>query len=90
MDTVIEKEMERLSEAVPVISEEIDLAAEDDATPEEIEKAKGLAAKLLADYDGLLKRLGPDDKINVQRTIGLKIAKIKGKLTQLPDAPEAT
>ncbi len=88
MDSMAEKEMERLVEAVPEVSEEVELTADDDATPEEIEKAKKLASDFLAQYDGLLKRLGPEDKMEVQRNIGLKVERLKGKLTQLREAPE--
>ena len=88
MDPRIEKEMEELAKVVTEIGEEIDLAADDEATPEEIEKAKGLAADFLSKYDGLLKRLGSDEKMEVQRTIGLKVERMKGKLTQLREAPE--
>ena len=88
MDPRIEKEVEELAKAATEIGEEIDLAADEDATPEEIEKAKGLAADFLSKYDGLLKRLGSDEKMEVQRTIGLKVERMKGKLTQLREAPE--
>ena len=88
MDPRVEKEVEQLAKVVTEIGEEIDLAADDEATPEEIEKAKGLAADFLSKYDGLLKRLGSDEKMEVQRTIGLKVERMKGKLTQLREAPE--
>ena len=88
MDPRVEKEVEELARVVTEIGEEIDLAADEDATPEEIEKAKGLAADFLSKYDGLLKRLGSDEKMEVQRTIGLKVERMKGKLTQLREAPE--
>ncbi|MGH7273534.1 MAG: hypothetical protein ACREIQ_03630 [Nitrospiria bacterium] len=88
MDPRTEKEVEELAKVVTEIGEEIDLAADEDATSEEIEKAKGLAADFLSKYDGLLKRLGSDEKMEVQRTIGLKVERMKGKLTQLREAPE--
>ena len=88
MDPRIEKEVEELARVVTEIGEEIDLAADEDATPEEIGKAKGLAADFLSKYDGLLKRLGSDEKMEVQRTIGLKVERMKGKLTQLREAAE--
>ncbi len=88
MDPIIEREVERLAEAVPGVSEEVELAADEEATPEEIENAKKLAADFLAQYDGLLKRLGPEDKMEVQRNVGLKVERLKGKLTQLREAPE--
>ena len=88
MDPRVEKEVEELARVVTEIGEEIDLAADEEATPEEIEKAKGLASDFLSKYDGLLKRLGSDEKMEVQRTIGLKVERMKGKLTQLREAPE--
>ena len=88
MDPRIEKEVEELAKVVTEIGEEIDLAADEEAAPEEIEKAKGQAADFLSKYDGLLKRLGSDEKMEVQRTIGLKVERMKGKLTQLREAPE--
>ena len=88
MNSKVEQEAERLAAAVAEINEEIDLAAEEDASPDDVERAKGLAANLLAKYDDLLKRLGAEEKMEVQRTIGLKIERMKGKLTQLRTAPE--
>jgi hypothetical protein len=88
MKPVIEKEMEQLAEAVPGISEEIEMASDEDATPVEIEKAKQLAADFLTKYDELIKHLEPEDKMEVQRRIGLKVEHLKGKLTRLREAPE--
>ena len=88
MDPAIEKEVERLAEAIIEVSDEVELASEEDATLEDIEKAKAQAADILSKYDDLLKRLGSDDRMEVQRTIGLRVERLKGKLTQLKEAPE--
>jgi hypothetical protein len=39
-------------------------------------------------YESLLNQLGPDDKKEVQRRIGLVVEQIKGKLVKLKEAPE--
>jgi uncharacterized protein YPO0396 len=88
MNPKIEKEMERLATAVLEVSEEVEMAADEEATPEEIERAKGLAADFLAKFDGFLKRLGSEDKTEVQRRIGLRVEQLREKLTQLREAPE--
>ena len=88
MDASIEKEMDQIAEAIHDINEEIELASEEDATLEEIEGAKALTSTLLDRYDGFLKRLGPEERAEAQRRIGLVVEKMKGKLTQLKEAPE--
>ena len=88
MNPEIEKEMERLAEAIAEVAEEVELATDEDATLQDIEGAKALAADVLGKYDGFLKRLGPDDRREVQQMIGLKVEQLKGKMTRLKEAPE--
>jgi hypothetical protein len=88
MDPKIEKEVERLATAVLEVSEEVELAIDEEATIEEVEKAKALAAEFLSKYDDFLKRLGSEDEMEVQRRLGLRVERLKGKLTQLREAPE--
>ena len=88
MDASIEKEMDQIVEAVHDVSEEIEFASEEGATLEEIEGAKTLTATLLDKYDAFLKRLGPEERVEAQRRIGLVVEKMKGQLTQLKEAPE--
>lgn len=88
MDLKVEKEAEGIAEAVADVIEEIELACEEGATLEDIEGAKAMAADLLDRYENLLKRLGPEDRTEMQKRIGLAVEKVKGKLTQLKEAPE--
>jgi hypothetical protein len=84
MDANIESEVAELADALEGTSEELDLAVDEDATAEEIDEAKALATKVLSRYASLLSRLDKDDKMEAQRAIGLKVAKIEallGKLT---------
>jgi hypothetical protein len=88
MNPMIQNEMERLAEVVSDVNEEVELSLEGDTTLEDIERTKAFAAGVLAKYDDFLKRLGPDDRREVQQTIGLKVEQLKGNLTKLKEAPE--
>jgi phosphopantothenate synthetase len=81
-DTQIE--VEKLSDALIELAEEIDLAGDDDATAEEIQETRDLADEVLSRYRVLLTRVEGADRTEVQRSIGLKVAKIEGLLTTLP------
>jgi hypothetical protein len=82
MDANIESETARLAAALEDASEELDLAADEDATAKEVEEARALATEVLSRYTSLLSRLDMDDKTGVQRSIGLKVAKIEALLTR--------
>ena len=84
MDPNIESETARLAAALEDASEELDLAADEDVTAEEIDEARALATQVLSSYTSLLSRLDRDDKTEVQRAIGLKVAKIEALLGNLP------
>ena len=82
MDANIESETARLADTLDHASEELDLAADADATAEEVAEARALATEILSRYASLLSRLDLDDKTEVQRSIGLKVAKIEALLTR--------
>ena len=84
MDANIESEIGQLTNDLEEASEELDLAADDDATAEEIAEAKALTSKVLSNYTSLLSRLDVNDKTEVQRAIGLKVVKIEALLGMLP------
>jgi hypothetical protein len=84
MDTDILAQAAQLSDALVELAEDIDLARDDDATADEIQETRALADEVLARYSALLSRLTEDDKTEVQRSIGLKVAKIEGLLSTLP------
>jgi hypothetical protein len=84
MDTDLRAQAAQLSDALVELAEDIDLARDDDATADEIQEARALADEVLARYSALLSRLTEDDKTEVQRSIGLKVAKIEGLLSTLP------
>jgi hypothetical protein len=66
------------------LAEDIDLARDDDATADEVQETRALADEVLAKYRAFLSQLTEDDKTEVQRSIGLKVAKIEGLLSTLP------
>jgi hypothetical protein len=82
MDANIESETARLADALEDASEELDLAADEDATAEEVEEARALATEVLSRYTSLLSRLDTDERMEVQRSIGLKVVKIEALLTR--------
>lgn len=83
MNADIQAQAAQLSDSLLELAEEIDLARDDDATADEIQEARALADEVLARYSALLSGLAGDDKTEVQRSIGLKVAKIEGLLSTL-------
>jgi hypothetical protein len=88
VDTRIIEEVERLSAEAPDILAEIESAIDEEATFEEKEKAKSLAAAFIARYDVLLRPLGSAEQKEVLRSLGPKVGAIEEKLTELRQAPE--
>ena len=88
MDPHIQKEVERIADSISEISDEIESASEEGVPLEDIEGAKTLTAGLIDRYDRLLKRVTPDERKEVQKNLDQAFITIKGKLTQLKEAPE--
>ena len=84
MDPKLAKEVERLAADAVELGDEIELASEDDATPEVIEQARRMMADFLDQYNSLLDKLEPDDKAKVQRSIGNKVERFNNSLSKLP------
>ncbi len=83
MDPKLAKEVERLAADAVELGDEIELASEDDATPEVIEQARRMMADFLDQYNSLLDKLEPDDKTKVQRSIGNKVERFNNSLSKL-------
>ena len=83
MNPEIGTQVVQLSDALVELVEEIDLACDDDATADEIQEARALADDVLGRYRALLSQLTGDEKAKVQRSIGLKVAKVEGLLSKL-------
>lgn len=83
MDPKLAKEVERLAADAVELGDEIELASEDDATPEVIEQARRMMADFLDQYNNLLDKLEPDDKAKVQRSIGNKVERFNNSLSKL-------
>jgi hypothetical protein len=87
MDPTDCTEADALRGALLDLAEEVDLAGDADAEPEEVAEVRELAAVVIGRYRALLGRLEGDDRTELQRSLGLKVAKIEGLLTALPAAP---
>ena len=72
---------------IAAAADDKDLAGDADADPEEVAEVRELAAVVIGRYRALLGRLEGDDRTELQRSLGLKVAKIEGLLTALPAAP---
>ncbi len=83
MDAKLAKEVERLAADAVELGDEIELASEDDATPEVIEQARRMMADFLDQYNNLLDKLESDDKAKVQRSIGNKVERFNNSLGKL-------
>ena len=84
MNPKLAKDVERLAADAVDLGDEIELASEDDATPEVIEQARRMMADFLDQYNNLLDKLEPDDKAKVQRSIGSKVERFNHSLSKLP------
>ncbi|MBI4436539.1 MAG: hypothetical protein HY590_03900 [Candidatus Omnitrophica bacterium] len=83
MTPEIRKEMDELGSAVMEALEEAAMAYEGDLEADLIAQTKQSAVDLVGKYQALLERLGPEDRLEVQRGLGLKIEKMKGMLSRL-------
>jgi hypothetical protein len=83
MNRELERRIEQLGADALEVGDELEIAAEDDATPEQIEHAKRLMADLLDQYNSLIDDLDADDRRTAQRSIGLKIERLNGLLGKL-------
>ncbi|MHB8746114.1 MAG: hypothetical protein ACYC7I_06225 [Gammaproteobacteria bacterium] len=83
MDPKLAKEIERLNADAVDLGDEIELASEDNATPEVVEQARRMMADFLDQYNNLLEKLDPDDRVKVQRSIGNKVERFNAKLNKL-------
>ncbi|HTP41696.1 MAG TPA: hypothetical protein VML36_04695 [Nitrospiria bacterium] len=88
MSRNVEKERVHLIESIDEVSGEMDRAAEEGATLEDIEGAKTLAAELIDRYEGVLKQLSPAEQGEMRQQIDAFLEQIKDKLSQLKEAPE--
>ncbi len=83
MDPKLAREVERLAADAVELGDEIELASEDDATPEVIEQARRMMADFLDQYNSLLDKLEADDKTKLQRSIGNKVERFNNSLGKL-------
>jgi hypothetical protein len=88
MNAMIKQEVEQIVTVISDINEEIELACEDQATLKQIDEVKAQTAQIISKYNILLKGVVSEEKAEVIRSIGLKIAELEGQLSRLQEAPE--
>ena len=88
MDLKVMAQVEKMAQAVEDVREEIDLACEEGASLEDIEGAKTLAADLLGRYALLIEQLPPDERLQLERSVGPGMELIRGQFKKLKEAPE--
>lgn len=84
MDPSTRTEADSIADALLELVDEIDVASDDDATAEEVDEVWSLADSVLGRYRSLLDGLADSDKTGLQRSLGLKVAKVEGLLSRLP------
>jgi NTP pyrophosphatase (non-canonical NTP hydrolase) len=87
-DLLLEKGLDRLTEELVEVAEEIDSVTIEGSSLEDIEGAKALAADVLEKYYSLMNRLGQRDKMQLQQSIGPLAERIRKGLILLKEAPE--
>lgn len=83
IDPLLRKEIECFEAELIEILDEVDMLFAGDLEPELAAQVKGAGDTLVRKYQGLLERLEGDDKLSVQRRLGLKVEKMKGLLSRI-------
>jgi len=83
MDPAAETELAALSRALAEVSEEVELAADAEAEPDEITSTQARAAVFMRRYARFLHGLDADSRAAVQRSIGPRVDDVRGRLTGL-------
>jgi hypothetical protein len=85
---LLEKGLDRLTEEVVKVADEIEIVSKEGSTLEDIEGTKALAAEVLEKYSAHFNRLSLREKMELEQSIGPLIERIKKGLTLLKEAPE--
>jgi hypothetical protein len=88
MNFLKEKEYRKIAKAAGRIEYEINQASEPTTSHDKIEKAKRATGKILFHYATFLDGITPEEKKNVVRTLGPRIANLEEGLAHLQEAPE--
>lgn len=78
------RQLQQLFDQAKDTDEALDLAAEDNAPPEDLERARRESAQFLADYQALLGNLAEDARKDLERKLGNRAMRIKDRLARLP------
>lgn len=82
------KEIARLAAAFVDVEEEVESILREGSPLEDIEGAKAQAAEVLNQYSALMKRLGRNERKELQQILKPGIDHIKSRLIRLKEAPE--
>ena len=88
MTLIKEKEYQQICIDAAITQDEIDQACDSFALHDQIEKAKGMLSQILFKYSLFLASVSQEDKMNVVRNLGPRIATLEEALTKLQEAPE--
>ncbi|MCK6548553.1 hypothetical protein L6R52_22085 [Myxococcota bacterium] len=87
MDPKLRRELDELAAAIPEIRDQIDLAADEDAVVDDVERAERLVAGLVERYRITLARLPLEEREAVERDLGVRVEVTKAHLLKLREAP---
>lgn len=82
MEIVIDQEIDRLKELADEILEEVELAASEHATIEDIDNAQELVSDLVDQYRGLLDQSETSDAARIDAQLGPKVRHLQGIMEQ--------
>jgi len=74
---------ERIADAIDAASEEVDIAMDEDADPDEVRAAHDAVNAVVGEYRALLGPLDPSSRKEIQRMLGLKIDRLKAELRRV-------
>jgi len=70
-------------QAVSELKQRITDAIDEIEDPEDVDAARTVVAEIQRDYSALLAGLAPDERVEVQRSLGLSLEKLKGLASRL-------
>ena len=88
MAIFLKNKVGQMTHSVEEVFDELEIASGDDATVEDIEGAKALAAKWLGRYDHSIQGLKAEERQQFEMELESVAEEVKAKLVLLKEAPE--
>ncbi|MBI1823330.1 MAG: hypothetical protein HY200_01840 [Nitrospirae bacterium] len=88
MEALIKKEVERIILVIMNLNDDIEMACDTYSSLNQVDDIKAQAHEVLSKYNNLLSKASPEEKNDLTRGVGTKIAELEEHLSRLKEAPE--